>query len=421
MSIRNAWLSTAVAASFLLLVGVSGARAQESADQQACLNALNKNGAAVAKVQGQENIACVKSFQNGGTGTAVGCSTADLKGKLGKAKAKTSAAQTKSCGTLPDFGYTGASTVNSGAITAKTDLLKDIFGSNPDPGLIHCATDKIGCACQQKALKSIELLAAVKFSEFLKCKKATLKAGATSAAALVDCVSNAGTEGSLAADSGGKIAKAVGNLSKALTKSCSATPTAFPGDCNGQSGAALVTCLDQQVECRVCLAINKIDNLTVDCDLFDDGNNTNMTCVAPVAPPPIILGALPPTLGKFNYNMTLGLPGADAACNTNFPGTHACSYQELQNAETAGQLVGLQDINANNVTSFWVIDSTAPALQQCQDDALGGSLQNWEYGTAHTASRGRRVNLDNGTGTLGALQTSVQCNLAGSSSVGCCQ
>src|SRR5689334_37210 len=216
MSIRNAWLSTAVAASLLpLLVGASGAQAQESADQQACLNALNKNGAAVAKVQGQENIGCVKAFQTGKTGTAAGCSTADLKGKVGKAKSKTNAAQTKSCGTAPDFGFAGATTVNTAAVTSKVNLLKDVFGSNPDPALINCTTNKIGCTCQQKVLKSIELLAAVKFSEFLKCKKTTLKNGATSATALADCVSNAGTEGSLAADSGGKIAKAVTNRTNA--------------------------------------------------------------------------------------------------------------------------------------------------------------------------------------------------------------
>jgi hypothetical protein len=129
-------------------------------------------------------------------------------------------------------------------------------------------------------------------------------------------------------------------------------------------------------------------------------------------------GALTATLGRFNYNLTLGLPGANAACNTNFPGTHACSYAELQTAEGAGDLVGLQDIASQTVTSFWAIDNAQPALQQCQDDI--GSLLNWEYATAHTPSRGQRVTLNNGTGALGALQSNVQCNIAGASWVGCC-
>jgi hypothetical protein len=133
----------------------------------------------------------------------------------------------------------------------------------------------------------------------------------------------------------------------------------------------------------------------------------------------VLKGALTATPGRFNYNLTLGLPGANSACNTNFAGTHACTYPELQAAEAAGDLDGLQDIASNTVTSFWAIDSSQPALQQCQDDV--GSLLNWEYATAHTPSRGQRVALTNPTGVLGSLQSSVQCNIAGNSWVGCCQ
>jgi hypothetical protein len=128
-------------------------------------------------------------------------------------------------------------------------------------------------------------------------------------------------------------------------------------------------------------------------------------------------GALPATVGRFNYNLTLGLPGADAACNTNFPGTHACSYAELQTAAAAGDLDGLKDTGNNTVTIFWAIDSTAPPLQQCNDDVVTGL--DWEYGTAHTASRGSKVPLDNALGTLGALQTNLQCNFS-TAWVGCC-
>jgi hypothetical protein len=75
----------------------------------------------------------------------------------------------------------------------------------------------------------------------------------------------------------------------------------------------------------------------------------------------------------------------------------------------------------NVVTSFWAINNSAPALQQCQDDTPGtGSLLNWEYPTAHTASRGEMVNLVNATGTLGALQMSIQCNFS-TAWVGCCE
>jgi hypothetical protein len=133
----------------------------------------------------------------------------------------------------------------------------------------------------------------------------------------------------------------------------------------------------------------------------------------------VLAGALPATAGRFNYNLTLGLPGATAACHSTWgPAAHLCTYAELQSAQTAGDLVGLMDTAGMMVTSFWAIDSTQPALQQCNDDVVSGL--NWEYATAHTTSRGERVALTNGTGVLGPLQMGVQCNISGTSSVGCC-
>jgi hypothetical protein len=151
-------------------------------------------------------------------------------------------------------------------------------------------------------------------------------------------------------------------------------------------------------------------------------STTNTTCLpGPPANPQVVKGSLTATLGRFNYNATLGVPGANAACNSNFVGTHACTYAELQAGAAACDLAGLKDTAAQTVTSFWAIDSSAPALQQCNDDALGGSGLNWEYATAHTASRGQRVSLNNATGALGSLQTGIQCNIAGTSWVACCQ
>jgi len=134
----------------------------------------------------------------------------------------------------------------------------------------------------------------------------------------------------------------------------------------------------------------------------------------------VLQGALTATPGRFNYNLTVGLPGANAACASNFPGTHYCTYAELQNAEAAGDLVGLQDMAAMTVTSFWAIDNSADPLQQCKDDTpMTGSLLNWEYPSAHTVTRGSKVTLTNGTGVLGPLQTGLQCNFS-TAWVGCC-
>jgi hypothetical protein len=143
--------------------------------------------------------------------------------------------------------------------------------------------------------------------------------------------------------------------------------------------------------------------------------------VTPTCPPgPVFTGSLVPTKGRFNYNAMIGLPAANAACTSNFPGSHPCTYFELQCAQAAGSLVGATDTSSALVTSFWAIDPSAPPLAQCVDDV--GSNLNWEYGTAHTASRGQKVALNNPAGTLGPLQTGSGCFLAGTpSSVGCCQ
>ena len=147
------------------------------------------------------------------------------------------------------------------------------------------------------------------------------------------------------------------------------------------------------------------------------GASTTTTTTPPRAG--TVKGALAPTAGRFNFNAMLGLPGANAACAMNFAGTHACTYQELQTAAAAGDLKGLKDVTAMTVTSFWAIDSSAPALQQCNDDV--SSHLNWEYATAHTASRGEKVDLDNAAGTLGPLTMSLQCNFSGNAWVACCQ
>lgn len=145
------------------------------------------------------------------------------------------------------------------------------------------------------------------------------------------------------------------------------------------------------------------------------GGAADPTCGGPIAPPVVLQGALTATSGRFNYNLTLGVPGANAACNSAFAGTHACTFAELQSAETAGDLDGLKDTAAATVTSFWVIDATHLDTDQCNDSM--GSLQDWEYATAHTGVFAEIATLNNPTGDLGAAGGGI---CASMSWVGCC-
>ncbi|MBY0278699.1 hypothetical protein K2Z84_25475 [Candidatus Binatia bacterium] len=429
-----------VVATAAVVVAWTGiAIAQQNTDQQKCLNAINKDGALVAKAQGKASVACVKDAGTGKlVGTADACLTADAKGKIAKAKGKTLSDETKSCGTAPSFGYPGGAATNTGAQQAELDLVADVFGASLDPAITSCTTSKAGCGCQQKVADDVTKLADTKLAEFLKCKKTVLKSGASSAAALEACVADGGTTGSITADSKGKIAKAIVKLTADIGKKCDTpgvTSGAFPGTCTGLTGSALAICLDRVVECRVCQAINDMDALAVNCDVFDDGS-ANGSCASGAGPTPvpspspspspsptpafppgtILQGVLTPTTGRFNYNLVLGVAGADAACTARFPGTHACTYANLQAAEAAGDLDGAKDTNGTTVTSFWAIDASHANQLQCTTTVA------WDYATAHTGHFGEKVNLNSAAGTLSALQSGSAAGVfcLNSSWVGCC-
>ena len=77
------------------------------------------------------------------------------------------------------------------------------------------------------------------------------------------------------------------------------TANVFPGECSGATTGTLAGCLDERVECRVCLAINAIDGLSVDCDLFDDGA-ANSSC------PPAVVASCPLTPGSYTITQVSG-------------------------------------------------------------------------------------------------------------------
>ncbi len=443
MSTRNPIVPMTLAAGALVAISVLGAYAQvQDKAQQACINALNKGAATVAKTQGQEHVACVKGAGKGALiGTAQACLTADGKGKVAKAGGKVSAAETKSCvATPPDYAYTTAATMVNAAKQADLDLVGDVYGPNLDAAIISCATSKDGCACQQKVSKSVEALATVKFAEFVKCKKAALSAGgAASAAAIAACVNNAGTVGSIAADTKGKIGKTIAKLDATIAKSCDApavTAGAFPGDCTGLSGALLTACLDTRVECRVCQAINEMDGFFVNCDLFDNGI-LDATCASGTGPTPtptptqtatptatptfqpgtIFKGTLTRDNGEWVYSGMPGLPGGNTLCNATYPGTHVCEITELQAAQGLGELVGAFD-NGGAVTRFWKVDPTEPNNRQCIDVPLTPTVR-WFYATGHLSSFGVYMNFNAATGVIGSQMGPVGC-LGTIASVGCC-
>lgn len=269
----------------LTMMGVLGAHAQAlSGDQQKCLNAMNKAGAVLSRTTGQNSMLCLKiAARDALDGTAQECvsDAGGLKYKISNARFKVFVADVMSCDPpLPPFGYTGSTNVGDATRLGEVYLTADVFGPDLDAAVIGCASNKAGCACQQKVQKAVEKLAALEFATFVQCKNAALAAGADAAEALEDCVDDAGTAGSIAADSKGKIAKVSGAIASTVAKSCDTpgvTVSAFPGACAGLTGESLGTCLATRVRCRICQIIDAADGLSVDCDTFDNGV-ADLTC-----------------------------------------------------------------------------------------------------------------------------------------------
>jgi len=258
------------AATVVCLVGSTAFAQVQSTAQQKCLNTLNTDSRKMAVKQGKESVACVKAATKS---TAFpDCLRRDLNGKVSGLQTKALADELDlACLDLnrPDFGAGSAFDGTNAARDSEVNLFADVYGSFDPTAVISTAPLEGGC--QSKVTKRLERLIAAKWKQYVACKKAALKNGASGAAALEACLQ--GDPSSVAADPRGKIGKAFGKLQADVGTACSAVSvaTTFPGTCSGETVGGLAACLDVRAECRLCKALNTIDGLSVDCDSFDDG------------------------------------------------------------------------------------------------------------------------------------------------------
>jgi hypothetical protein len=263
---------------FLFPHGEASAQVQ-SKTQQNCLNELNKNFSKVAKAQGGDINSCIKNAGKGklGTQTIEQCIISDPKRKVEKAtgKALNKGGPDGKCpeSDPPDFGATDPNTANGVAVEKELGLIHWIFGSDLDSGVI--LTDgSDGAKCQAALVKDVFKCQDTKLKAYNDCKKNRLSGKeppqVTSAQELQDACLGTGTAG--IPDGKGKIkGKCETKLGDDVGKKCGGgldLDALFPG-C---AGDPLAECLDQKVECLACLALNAIDWLNRDCDLFDDAS-----------------------------------------------------------------------------------------------------------------------------------------------------
>jgi hypothetical protein len=249
-------------------------------EEQKCVNSINKGAAKVAKAQGKENSTCIK---NAGKSklpagqTIEQCLVADLKSKVSDTISKIKTSDCPPGGPAFPAILTDGNDIGDVMVGKGLDLIHAVFGTDLDqPGLIvDCGTDKPRCGCQAAIIKAVEKCQGTKLKEFNACKKNALKvgkeplpSGAQSAVDLQDACMGTGT-GGIPDPKNKLIGKCIVGIQKAIDKKCIGFDTAalFPG-CEGPVSVA---CLDVFVECEVCQALNQIDALSRDCDLFDDG------------------------------------------------------------------------------------------------------------------------------------------------------
>ncbi|MFN2425873.1 MAG: hypothetical protein ABR587_05450 [Candidatus Binatia bacterium] len=245
---------------------------------------MMKAGGKLDSARSKHALACIKSFAKGTlVGSVESCLPFDEKMKISQATEAVIQAAVDNCGIpLPPFGIFSPSRLLNGVDRARTAVPHDAFSYDLASGLVPCSTNADTCSCQAKVAKAVEKHASTSFKMFLACNKKNLSV-ATTQEELNECVDDPLNLASLAADDKGKIAKSRQKLQDTITKRCTepgvSLATAFPGACAASPDAAsLATCLDRQVDCRVCTEANEMQGLDVDCDVYDDGMD-NGSCV----------------------------------------------------------------------------------------------------------------------------------------------
>ena len=233
---------------------------EQSAAQQACINAVNKGFAKVAKAQRKEIAGCIKRGVKGklaGGETIDSCMVADEKGKVAKAGQKTLDQELVRCTEPPDFAYSSGPTASTQSAAAELALVRSLFGSDLDGVIRDAASDDAGASCQQAVAKLAGKCQDAFIKDYNKCKKRVLKGGkgVAPATAVGEVAACEGEDGS------GKVAKTCQTkLADGVAARCSGQDVAalVPGCATEE----LAACAAARVAAHAGVALDAADALT---------------------------------------------------------------------------------------------------------------------------------------------------------------
>ncbi|HXC50308.1 MAG TPA: ice-binding family protein [Candidatus Limnocylindrales bacterium] len=279
--------SRVVSGAILALMAVSGTSLadQQTSGQQKCLNKVSGGGRKVTSSTIRNSSDCMKKGSAGslppGT-TAQDCLFADLKGRIAKARLKVDSAGQSYCisPVPPDFGYTDSTLVGDAHEDEAVALVPDCFGSDLDAALAGPLAADPSAKCSAGTLSATSRISDAMLKQYLGCMKTGLKDGSiTDAAGLTLCLD------AITADPKGTVAKAVSKAQGKIESLCPAAPGPFFPELDGAgelcdryglalplNASTLTTCLSNRMRCRICRTVNAAQDLSRNCDLFDDGS-----------------------------------------------------------------------------------------------------------------------------------------------------
>ncbi len=266
----------------LAILALSGpASAQLDSTDRKCVTTFSKSVRKVAKTHGKIVKKCLARFAAGSLASQEPeeCVADDPKGKLLKTFDKeTNKVNGKCAAGFPPFGVSDPATAFTRSVVRGIDLVHGSIGANLDTDLIGLAA---GSKCQSKVHASLLKCDDARIKEYLKCQNLNLKNGTIVDAATMASTCT-GTGLSQQPDPKGKIAsKCITKLGKTILTHCSTTDlqTAFQ-PCSATDATGLATCLSNKSACELCRVLNDVGGIVRDCDAFDDGDDTNGSCVA---------------------------------------------------------------------------------------------------------------------------------------------
>jgi hypothetical protein len=164
--------------------------------------------------------------------------------------------------------------------------------------------------------------------------------------------------------------------------------------CNG-------TCTNPNTSQSFCGASGACDGANVGTECTDQEACVNGTCTSKL----IYRGSLPATTGRWQFQATLGVDGANMDCDMHWPGTEVCTYEKLLSAsmKTPAETINATDYNGVAVTSWWMHDPAGTGEGRCTSNA---DMEPWTYATQDQGHVGNSVTLaDAATGEISALDT----------------